>query len=548
MGNASESKGHESPSVRFKPAVIIVLLAVTAVVTLFTVPFDDLIQSWHRVVWSGGVLLAAWVALAIWLFRGSRISRPTRRRIVMINVVSLTLLIAVFRVRGYDGDMFPILAQRGWVSFCFTLVSPTDNTGENVLADATDLETTARELAARGDRANDSPDFLGPGRKPVFNVRLDPDWVAHPPEELWRRPAGEGFSSFVVVGSLAITQLQQLSGEDQGEAIVCFNLETGQLLWRHTDDVHFTSGLGGNGPRATPTIDGELVYTVGATGMLNCLRLTTGEKVWSRDLIADDKAKLPMWGMSGSPLVVDEMVVVTGGDQGDGGTHGILLAYNKKTGEPVWQGLGKDNASYGSPQLATVAGVRQIMVFAATTIVGYEAASGKQLWSYPWPGSMPNVAQVIALDENRVFASKGYATGSVVLDLASINSEGVPKEVWRERALMKTKFTNAVFRDGYAYGLSDGRLECIDVERHKRQWKVRAGYGQGQVLLVGDHLLIQADSGDVALVNVNPEKHEEVARFSPLSARTWNYPVIVGDRLLVRNDLEIACYRLKLAE
>jgi len=533
----------DQQKLRLWPAVVTVLWAAIAVATLFTIPFDDHIQGWQRVVGSGIVLILAAILLAVWLVFFSRMSWRGVARTVVFCMVLLGMLVAVFRVRAFNGDMLPLLAPRGWV---LSLFGAPPQAGAEALANSADID----KLLTAGDRNYDVVEFLGPGRKPEFDIRLDPDWTSNAPEQLWRQPAGEGFGSFSVVGNLAITQEQLAGGEQPGEAIVCYNFDTGEPLWRHVDEVYFTSGLGGNGPRATPTIDDDLVYSMGATGILNCLRLTTGESVWSRNILEDNSAAVPMWGISCSPLVVDDLVIVTGGDQGEGDTpHAVLLAYDKKTGEPRWRGLGKDNASYGSPQVATVAGIRQVMIFTASQIVGHDLVTGKQLWMYEWPGNMPNVAQVVALDDNRVFASKGYATGSVLLHLQANANGGIDvAEQWRRKKLMKTKFTNAVLHDGYAYGLSDGRLECIDVEDGKQQWKVRGDYGQGQVVRVGDHLLIQAESGDVALVNLNPEAHEEVARFSPLSARTWNYPVIIGDRLLVRNDQEMACYRLKLAE
>ncbi len=550
---ASDSSSSNSPRpIRLWPAVIITVLCPVLVITLFAVPFDDLIQGWHRVVGSGVIILATIVALTVWLFFRSNISMPMCKRITALAVLLLLAAVAVFHIRGYDGNMLPLIAPRGWV---LSLVGAAPATVvENAEAEqSTDAKgQRLRELAGNGERANDVLEFLGPGRKPVFDARLNPDWTAHPPEELWRRPLGEAFSSFAVIGHVAITQEQ--IGSD--EAISCFDLETGELLWRHLDQgEHFTSSLGGNGPRSTPTIHQERVYTMGATGVLNCLDLYTGEELWSHSVLKDNNAEIPLWGISGSPLIVDGNVVVSGGDQGDADKttrpHAVLLAYDKVTGEPVWRGAGDKNASYGSPELATVGGVRQILIFTAAHVVGHNADTGEAIWSYDWPGNMPNVAQVVRLTDNHVFASKGYAMGSVVIDLTPDESGQIPsrpEHVWREKRLMKTKFTNAVFRGGYAYGLSDGLLECIDVDNHKRKWKTRADYGQGQVVLIGDHLLIQAESGDVALVNVNPEKHEEVARFSPLSARTWNYPVLVGDRLLVRNDQEMACYRVKLAE
>ncbi|REK30963.1 MAG: hypothetical protein DWQ42_01300 [Planctomycetota bacterium] len=555
---ASSGVAPDTPatSVRLRPAFAVVVVAAAVIVALFRLPLDEpiegwQIEGWQRVVFSGVVLITAGVALLIWLFRHSGIPVRWSLRIVAVGIALVVLAFATLRVR-YDGNMRPIVGWNDWVLSLFGLM-PTATEGP--WGELAERERRGRELAAAGDRARDSLGFLGSSRRPEYELQLVADWQAHPPEELWRRPAGEAFSSFAVVGDLAVTQEQ--FGEE--ETTVAFELASGEVLWNHADTARFASGLGGNGPRATPTIEGERVYVMGATGLLTCLNLFTGELIWQRNVIEDNAASVPQWGMSGSPLIVGDNVVVAGGDQGDGAAageaagsgrpHAVLLAYDKQTGKPAWRGEDAEDASYGSPQLATVAGRPQILIFTASKIVGHDAATGAQLWSHPWPGNMPNVAQVVALDERRVFAAKGYATGSVVLEIVDNGAGGMQvEEVWRDRKLMKTKFTNAAIRGDYAYGLSDGQLECVDLAKGKRVWKVRSDYGHGQVVLVGEHLLIQAESGDVALVKATTEGHEEVARFSPLSDRTWNYPVLVGDRLLVRNDQEMACYRVQLAE
>src|SRR5262249_16844604 len=150
--------------------------------------------------------------------------------------------------------------------------------------------------------------------------------------------------------------------------------------WKHQHHARFHESQGGDGPRATPTISGGRVYTVGGTGILDCIDGRTGKRIWSRDTLAANELANLIWGKACSPLVFDNKVIVTGGK--DSGAS--LLAYHKDTGEPLWKG-GKDEAAYSSPALATVAGTRQILSFNAHSLTGHDPADGKVLWHVDWP-------------------------------------------------------------------------------------------------------------------------------------------------------------------
>ncbi|MCE9547042.1 MAG: PQQ-like beta-propeller repeat protein, partial [Planctomycetia bacterium] len=314
---------------------------------------------------------------------------------------------------------------------------------------------------------------------------------------------------------------------------------------------------GGAGPRATPTIDEGRVYALGATGLLNCLDGRTGKQLWQRDVRTENQAKNLEWGFSASPLIVGNLVVVSAGDKDNAiqkrtAPHYTIIAYDKRTGQPVWRG-GTDNASYCSPALATICGVRQIVIANAGSVTGHDITDGHVLWEFPWQREMPTVSQVVPLGNDLVFVSKGYNAGCGVRQISrDAGGKWSATDVWSKPTLMRTKFTNIVLRDNYAYGLNDGFLECIDVKKGARRWTTRNGrtadYEHGQVLLVGDLLLVQSEQGDVALVEASPKKFHEVTRFSAISGRTWNYPVLIGRYLLVRNDHEAACFELPAKE
>ena len=386
--------------------------------------------------------------------------------------------------------------------------------------------------------AADYPQFLGADRNgTVSGVRLADDWAKRPPRLVWRRAIGAGWSGFAVVGGVAVTQEQR----GNREMVVAYNIIDGSPKWSHGDEAHFESTIAGEGPRATPTISRGRVFTLGSTGLLNCLDLETGKAIWKRDIAADNDSPQPDWGRSSSPLVVDDLVVVSAGASAAGPPGRSLVAYHRDTGEPVWR-AGDDIASYSSPVLATLGGVRQIVVLNQRSVAGHDPATGRVLWNHPWPREAPTVAIPLVVSENRVLLSSGYGIGSRLLQISRDGDSVSQALVW-ESPRLKAKFTNPILHDGFVYGLDDGVLVCLDPSNGERRWK-GGRYGHGQTLLVGSHLLVQTEDGDVVLVDASPEAHRERARFTAFAQKTWNPPALAGRYLLVRTDTEAACYEL----
>ncbi|MCB1064472.1 MAG: PQQ-binding-like beta-propeller repeat protein [Verrucomicrobiae bacterium] len=395
--------------------------------------------------------------------------------------------------------------------------------------------------------AVDSPQLYGPNRDATWSadaITGSFDWENHPPEELWRQPIGQGWSGFAVVGRRALTMEQH---GDQ-EVVTCYDLLTGELLWTHRDDARYylssVSGakeMAGDGPRAVPTVSGGRVYSYGATGILNCLSLETGEALWQREVIEDLGKRLPEWGKSTSPLIIEDLgILVVSGVENGGPT---LLAFQMETGEPAWQYEGH-GTSYSSPSLVTLHGERQLVSVNGHDVTGHLPATGEELWRFDWSGKFPKVAQPVSVGDNRLLVTASYGAGSYLIQIGKGEAPGTwsASEVWKTTRL-KTKFSSAVIRDGFAYGLDEGRLACVDLKDGSRVWK-DGKYGFGQNLLIGDHLLVQAEEGDVVLVEATPEAFRETARIKALDSMTWNPPTFAGRYLLVRNDREVVCFRL----
>jgi outer membrane protein assembly factor BamB len=525
------------------------LVALAGAVTLGWVWLSDGGRTGQdRVLLTFPIVFATLLLLAIWLVFFSRL--PRRRRLLAIGAVLVTVAVAAAttRIRGVTGDLVPIFEWR-WASrvppalALEPLREPPARTPEAPAASTATAKAPAppasaapapMEAPASTSPAGDYPQFLGAERNgTVTGVRLADDWAARPPRLVWRRPIGAGWSGFAVARGLAVTQEQRGSRE----MVVAYNLVDGAPKWSHGDEAHYESTIAGEGPRATPTISRGRVFTLGSTGLLNCLDLETGKAIWRRDIGADNDSAQPDWGRSSSPLVVDDLIVVSAG----GSPGRSLVAYHRDTGEPVWR-AGDDLASYSSPVLATLAGVRQIVVLNQSSVAGHDPATGRVLWNHPWPREAPSVAAPLILSDNRVLVSAGYGIGSRLLQI-SRDGDGVSQTLVWESTRLKAKFTNPVLYDRFVYGLDDGVLVCLDPANGERRWK-SGRYGHGQTILVGNRLIVTTEDGDIVLVEPSPDAHRELARVTAFAQKTWNPPALAGRFLLVRTDTEAACYEM----
>jgi outer membrane protein assembly factor BamB len=352
---------------------------------------------------------------------------------------------------------------------------------------------------------------------------------------MWRRPVGPGWSSFAVRGNFFYTQEQR--GND--EIVACYNLTTGEPVWRHRDPARFYESNAGAGPRATPTLSNGRVYTFGATGILNALNARDGSVIWSRNAASYTKTKVPMWGFASSPLVVGNTVIVA--------TSGVLAAYDAATGNPRWQGPA-DKGGYSSPQLATIDGVAQILLLNGEGVTSVSPADGKLLWKHEWNGD--GIVQPFVITGSDVLLGSGSGMAAVGLRRVAVTHSDAgwsAEERWTSNGL-KPYYNDFVVHKGHAFGFDGSILACVGIEDGKRKWK-GGRYGNGQLALLADQdlLLVLSEEGELALVAAKPDQFTELARFKAIEGKTWNHPVLVGEILLARNGEEMAAFRLPLA-
>jgi outer membrane protein assembly factor BamB len=395
----------------------------------------------------------------------------------------------------------------------------------------------ANESKATGAPAKSARSYWTNFRGPARDGRYDEapirtDWPASGLPLLWKQPIGGGYASFVVAEGMAFTIEQRRSQE----IVAAYDVETGREIWTHGWDAEFRESMGGDGPRATPTWEAGRLWSLGAEGDLICFDSKSGKVQWSKNILKDNGASNLQWGMSGSPLIVDDKVVVLPG----GRSGKSVVAYNKLTGAPVWKSLG-DTQAYVSPMLVTLAGKRQILVVSSNRVVGLAPEDGALLWEASWNTDMGiNVSQPIVIDANRFFISSGYGKGAALVEITASGEGLTARKVW-ENSSMKNKFNSAVLYEGNAYGLDEGILTCVDVKSGDRRWK-GGRYGYGQVILASGHLIVTTEEGELVLVKATPDKHTEVARFPAIEGKTWNNPALAGGRLLVRNQTQMACF------
>jgi outer membrane protein assembly factor BamB len=395
-------------------------------------------------------------------------------------------------------------------------------------------------------RAEDWPRWRGPRGDGISReTGLLKKWPADGLKQLWTADLSGGFSSVAVADGKVFTQTK----EKNQELVLCLDAATGKEVWRYRYDCDYAaykSFTGGGmpasrtGPRATPTVGGNRVYTLGATGILLCLDVKTGEKVWQQDLLKIGDSDCPRHGYCCCPLVVGDRIYVH-----PGGTKGkSIAALDKKDGSVVWQAL-DDPIGEGSPIWIEYDGKPQIIFFTGAGAVGVAPKDGQAIWRYPWKTQYDlNIATPIYADGS-VFISSNYGTGAAVFRLTD---KAEPETVWKEKS-MQNHISTSVLYEGYLYGFSEQRLRCVDFKTGEVKWD-KMGLGKGSLVVADGHLIVLGDHGELVLAKATPDKYTEESRFQVFDKEklTWTVPVLSDRRLFIRHENALVAFELSANE
>ena len=514
--------------------------------------------SWReRLLGTAGVILALIVTLAV----ADATMRGPAAMVWTIPIGMAGFVIGALFVRQWD-TMKRTWTALGLAVVCFAFSALVRNDGmwgdavinlqwrwtptaeDRMLAErAAEPESAAPTIAIDLENTLAEPEWPGfRGRERVSRQRgekFSTDWKTTPPELLWKISVGPAWSSFAVAGKLLFTQEQR----GPSETAICYDADSGRELWTTQIEARFNDPMGGPGPRATPELAGNRLFVLGAAGDLLCLNPLDGKIIWQKNIgmIADREP--PMWGFSSSPLIVAGQVIVHAGGKDDKGT----LAFDVASGNLNWSAPAGDH-SYSSAQVVTVAGEELVIMPTNHGLRFLDPTTGKVRLNYEWmhKGYRALQAQVVADDS--IVISSGQGTGTRRIKITKSGDALTTTEEWYNR-VFKPDFNDFVLFEGHLYGFDGGLFACFGAATGKRKGK-GGRYGKGQVLLLEDSglLLVAGERGQGVLLKATPEDHEELATAQLLKGKTWNHPVVVGDRLYIRNGEEAACYRLPLAQ
>ncbi len=384
--------------------------------------------------------------------------------------------------------------------------------------------------AVLNGQAPDWTQWRGPNRDGrSAETGLLKDWPEGGPPMLWRSTGnGSGYSSFAASGG----RLYTLGARGSTEYVVALDAATGKKLWETPNGVLFSNDRG-DGPRGTPVIDGDRLFALGGNGDLSCLELATGKPVWKKNILAEFKGDNPYWGLSESPLVLEDRVLVQ-----PGGPSATIVALNKTTGAVIWKTPESDKAAYSSAVVATIGGLRQAIFFTQDNGMGVDVATGKVLWSN---GRVNNGTANIAtpiVSGNKVFFSSAYDTGAILVDLTG----GGAKQVYFTREMMNHHASSVLIGE-YLYGFSNSILTAMRFADGKVAWQHRS-VGKGSVIYADARLYLFSEQGQVALAEATPVQYVEHGRFRITAGElpTWSHPIVTQGKLILRDQGTVYAY------
>jgi outer membrane protein assembly factor BamB len=399
-------------------------------------------------------------------------------------------------------------------------------------------KTASILLFALTAHAGDWPQFLGPTRNGVSTAPINLQWPKEGPQVLWQMKVGEGFSAPVVnEGRLVI--FHRVANK---ERLDCVDAKTGKPIWHYEYPTDYEDDFGrGNGPRATPAIAHGRVFAFGPAGVLTCLNVTNGAKVWSVDTQKQFGAGKGFFGMVCSPLVEGSAVLMN-----IGGKNAGIVAFDANSGNVLWK-AGSDEASYSAPVSATFDGRRYALFVTRKFFTSLDPSTGKVFFEYPWqPAIHASVSAATPLViGDLVFISASYGAGAAVLRF----KESGPEKIWSGDDILSNHYATSVHHDGFLYGF-DGRqeqgcnLRCVELKTGKIRWSIDR-FGAGTVTLAGKDLLVLTEKGELIAAPANPTEFKPTARAQILPYDVRAYPAIADGLFYARSGEKLVCLDLR---
>lgn len=391
-----------------------------------------------------------------------------------------------------------------------------------------------------GDETAPWPQFLGPNRDNQSNeTGLLKRWPENGPKLLWTANGlGAGYSSVSVAQGLVFT----MGNRPQGESILALRLDNGAGVWEAAIGPTFREGMG-DGPRGVPTVEGETLYALGASGDLACAETRTGKIRWRKNILTEFEGNPIKWGICESVLIDGDRLICT-----PGGKQAAMVALNKVTGKVLWKAVvpGGSDAGYASSVAMEVGGVRQYVQFMQRGTVGIRAEDGKFLWANDSSANPTANCSAPVWQDDMVFTASDYGTGGAMLKLASSGKTTTATLAYRTNK-MKNHHGGMVALKGFLYGADDATWTCLDLATGTVKWQNRS-VGKGSLTLADGKLILRSESGPVALVEATAEDYREISQFapgSPSGKQTWPYPVVAAGRLFLRDQDILQCYDLR---
>lgn len=396
--------------------------------------------------------------------------------------------------------------------------------------------------------AADWPQYRGPNANGSSSDKIQKTWPDAGPRQVWKTPLTAGFSTFAVADGKAFTLVSRTFDSVKNDVCLALDAASGKELWAASlgytkydggGDDGAPDNRGGDGPRSTPSVDGNRVYVLSGGLTLWCLDSGTGKPVWKKDLVKEHGARNITWQGAASPLIEGNSIFVCAGGAGQS-----LLCFNKTTGALVWKAE-NDAMTHVTPVAATILGQRQVLFFTQAGLVSVAPGNGQVLWRYTFPYRTSTAASPV-VGGDIVFCSAGYGVGAGAVKISKEGSGFKATELWRKQNQLINHWSSSVYRDGHVYGLFGFKqwqkvpLKCIDIATGDEKWSMD-GFGQGGTILVDGSLVTLAENGELVVVDAVPDAYKETARVKAVTGKCWNSPAVAGGRIYARSTKEGVC-------